>query len=422
MKPKNKLQKRVLTLSKKLSPITQAQARWGYRNCIEHIGRRTKKGVISCLECAHSWTDKTARQQCTCPNCNTKLKIHDTRQRVFNDYQYLCIFTACEEFQVLRFIYIDYRAKAGEKARYFHSEVVQRWIESDGKCTSLARLRPMGYFVNSWSFGSPLEIRPDKNLYNIPPTKVYPRQKLIPKLQRSGFKGRFYDITPSDLFIYLLTENKGETLLKAGQIELLQFFSFHTSKKIDPYWASIKIAMRNNYCIEDVELWCDYIDLLCSFRKDLHSPKYVCPDDFKAEHDRYVKKRREQLERERKEEDKAKALENEAEFLELKARFFGICFSDELIQVRVMESVEEIMLEGDTMHHCVFTNNYHLKPDSLILSACIDGKKIETIEVSLSKLTVIQSRGKRNQNSEYHDRIVKLVNKNIALIQQRLSA
>ena len=43
------------------------------------------------------------------------------------------------------------------------------------------------------------------------------------------------------------------------------------------------------------------------------------------------------------------------------------------------------------MHHCVFTNEYYLKADSLILSATIDGKRIETIEVSLKRMEVVQS-------------------------------
>lgn len=422
MKPRNKFQERVLALSKKLSPITKAQAKWGYQNCIEHIGRRTKKGVISCLECGYSWTDKQIETKCTCPNCSTKLTINDTTKRVFNDYQYLCVVTACEEFQVLRFIYIDYRAKVGEKAQYFHSEVVQRWIAPNGKYASLAKLRPMGYFVNTWSFWSPLEIRPDKSLYNVTPTCIYPRQKLIPEVKRSGYSGDSLNLTPFDLFHYILLENRAETLLKASQIELFRYFAYHTSRNISDYWASIKICIRNGYYIEDVQAWCDYIDLLRFFGKDLHNAKYVCPVNLEAEHDRYVWKKRVHIERERKKEAKKRALEDEVSFQEMKSKFFGISFTDGLIQVHVLESVQEIMLEGDAMHHCVFTNDYHLRADSLILSACIDGKRLETIEVSLSKLKVTQARGVCNKNTEYHDRIVKLVNKNIQLIQKRLAA
>ena len=40
------------------------------------------------------------------------------------------------------------------------------------------------------------------------------------------------------------------------------------------------------------------------------------------------------------------------------------------------------------------------------------GNRIETVEFSLSQGKVIQSRGVCNSNTEYHDRIVKLVNDN----------
>jgi hypothetical protein len=60
-----------------------------------------------------------------------------------------------------------------------------------------------------------------------------------------------------------------------------------------------------------------------------------------------------------------------------------------------------------------------LKPDSLILSARIEDKPIETIELSLSKWQVLQSRGTCNKNTEYHERIIELVEKNISLIRKR---
>jgi RNase P subunit RPR2 len=200
MKPKNKFQQRVFELSKKLSPITKAQAKWSNHNCFDHIGRRTKKGVVSCLECGHSWTDKTTETHCICPNCHTKLIISDTTKRVFDDYQYLCIVTTCEEFQVLRFVYIDYRAKVGEKAQYFQSEVIQLWINSKGKHVTIAKLRPMFCFTDTWNFSSDLEVRPNKTFYNAIPTAIYPRQKLIHEIKRSGFTGDFHKLTPFTLF------------------------------------------------------------------------------------------------------------------------------------------------------------------------------------------------------------------------------
>ena len=422
MKPRNKFQAQVLEASNKLPKISDTQIKWAYKNCIEHIGRRTKKGIVSCLECGHEWENKMTKAHCTCPHCKTKLKIEDTKKRVFNGHEYFCIMTACKGFQVLRFIYINYYAKVGKKAKYFNSEVIQLWIAPSGKHVTIARLRPMSCFVDTWNFSSKLEIRPNKSFYNAVPTCIYPRQKLIPEIKRSGYSGQINGLTPFDILHFLLSENRAETLLKSEQIALFKYFAYNTSRNINNFWASVKICIRNGYNIEDVQLWYDYIDLLRFFGKDLHNAKYVCPADLKNEHDRYVEKKRLYIEQQRKDDAKRKALENEALFQELKSKFFGVCFSDGLIQVRVLESVQEILLEGDAMHHCVFTNDYHLKPDSLILSACINGERVETVEVSLSKLQVVQSRGICNKNTEYHDRIVKLVNKNISLIQKKIAA
>ena len=186
------------------------------------------------------------------------------------------------------------------------------------------------------------------------------------------------------------------------------------------YWASVKICIRNGYTISDGSVWRDTIDLLRHFGKDTNSPKYVCPADLKAEHDKLVAKRNLQRERERTEQQRQKAIEDEKNYLKAKGIFFGLVFSDSLICIKVIESVEEMVEEGRIMHHCV--GGYHNKANSLILSATIDGKRIETIEVSLKTLKVVQSRGVCNSNTEYHDRIIRLVEDNAGLIRQRMNA
>ena len=70
----------------------------------------------------------------------------------------------------------------------------------------------------------------------------------------------------------------------------------------------------------------------------------------------------------------------------------------------------------------IFQRLLHLKENSLILSATIEGKRIENIEVSLRTLEVVQSRGMCNKNTEYHEQIVNLVNANRGLINRRMKA
>ena len=72
------------------------------------------------------------------------------------------------------------------------------------------------------------------------------------------------------------------------------------------------------------------------------------------------------------------------------------------------------------MKHCVFSNEYFKNEKSLILSAMVDGVKTETIEICLDTMKVVQCRGHHNMNSENHDDILRVMNKNIPLIAKRM--
>lgn len=427
MRPRTKLQKEVVALSKRLPKISDTQKRYAFRHCFDHIGRRTAKGIITCTECGHSWKGDgelvDAVCGCTCPHCGMELKVRTTRNRVFRENEYFSIITTAKEYQVIRFFFARAYHKVGQSAKYSITEVAQRWIAPNGKFTTVARLRGICFiYYDLWQECSPMEIRRNHMVYDITPICTYPRIRTTEQIKRNGFKGDFHDIAPFDLFRNILTDSKAETLLKAGQTNLLRYFIRYSSKQTDTYWNSIRIAIRNGYIITDGSMWCDYIDLLNYFGKDTNSPKYVCPSNLKAEHDRLSQKKSERLERERIEQQKHKALEKEERFHELKGKFFGIAFTDGTIQVRVLESVLEFLEEGTAMHHCVYSNEYYLRQDSLIFSACIDGKRVETVEVSLKTMEVVQSRGVCNKTTEYHDQIIKLVNKNIKQIRSRMAA
>lgn len=155
--------------------------------------------------------------------------------------------------------------------------------------------------------------------------------------------------------------------------------------------------------------------------KDTHNAHYVCPKDLQQAHNEILQKLRARQEREQEEHKRQKALEDEARFQKFKAPFFGIAVTDGTIQIRVLESVQEYIEEGQALHHCVFTNEYQLKEKILILSARIEGKRIETIEISLETMQVIQCRGLQNKNTEYHERIIELVHRNIKEIQSRVA-
>lgn len=403
MKAKTRIQKEIADLSKRLPELTEKQTAYAYEHCFKHYAHRTKGGVVTCTECGHRWNGEHRLAEsicgCTCPNCGKELEVLDTRKRVFKDNEYYSLITTCKGYQVIRFFMARATRKVGQAADYSLTEVVQRWIAPDGRSETIARLRAMHtMYYDLWTEWSDMELRANKNLraYSIVPYKTYPTKKLIPELKRNGFKGKFHKIQPYYLFTAILSDSRKETLLKAGQIDMLRH-SIRSNMNLQEYWNSIKICIRNGYTITDASLWCDYIKLLRHFEKDINNAKYVCPNNLKMEHDRWRLRRDMEIIRKRREEQRQEAIEDERKFRELKGRFFGIAFTDGKIQVRTLESVTEYIEEGLAMHHCVFSNGYYLKENTLILSATIDGKRIETIEISLDTLEVVQSRGGMQQ-------------------------
>ena len=424
MKPKTRIQQEVTRLSKRLPRLTEEQKAYAFRHCFKHYAIKRANGTNICTECGHSWKSGHDLADticgCTCPHCGMELEVLRTRKSTFSDMEYFSIVTTCKHYQVIRFFSVKSRYKAGQPAEYSICEVVQRWIAPDGKVTTIARLRGMSQlYYDLWNEHSDMEVRKNGGLraYDIDPICTYPRQRFIPELKRNGFNGEYHNILPYDLFKAILSDSRAETLLKAGQYTMLRY-CLHRSLNIREYWASVKICIRNGYTISDGSMWRDYIDLLQHFGKDTNSPKYVCPSDLKAEHDKWVEKRNRQREREHTEQQRIKAIEDEKEYLKAKGIFFGLVFTDSLICVKVIESVEEMILEGKAMHHCV--GGYHRRKDSLIFSATINRKRIETVEVSLKTLQVVQSRGVCNSNTEYHDRIITLVENNAELIRKRM--
>ena len=422
MKPRNKFEKAVLEQSKHLRPITKTQSKWAFRECIDHFAYRLPKGRTTCMDCGYSWVMDKQRETCTCPHCRAKLQVKETFQRKLQQKHYFTTLTACGEYQVLRMFLLVAEMEKGCKAEYYALEIGQYWWNAQGRKALVAIQRILGHYVDTFSYCAPMAIRNDNEAYRyVAYSQIYPKFKVSDTLRRNGFKNDFHNIPPTTLIPALLSDSRAETLIKSGRTDHLRYF-LGKRRAFDEYWQSYKIAVRNGYDITDISLWCDYVDMLRRLNKDIHSPKFLCPTNLKAEHDRRQEELNRQREREEIAQKQQKAMEDEKRFKELKSKFFGIHFTDGTIQVHVLESVREHLEEGATMHHCVFSNEYYLKEDSLILSATIEGKRIETIEVSLKSFEVVQSRGVCNKNTEYHEQIVNLVNANRRLISQRMKA
>lgn len=268
-----------------------------------------------------------------------------------------------------------------------------------------------------------MAIRRDNEAYRyVAQSTLYPELSLTETLRRNGLAETLHDIAPALLIPALLTDSRAETLLKLGRTEHLRYFLSSKAKDLSKYWQAYKVTLRRGYAIADISLWCDYIDMLRRLGRDTHNAHFVCPEDLHQAHDNAQQTLQAQRAKEVEAQRRQKALADEERFQALKAPFFGIAFTDGTIEVRVLESVQEYFEEGKELHHCVFTNEYYLKEHSLILSARIGGKRIETIEVSLETMEVIQCRGLLNKNTEYHEQILRLVDAHTHLICERLRA
>lgn len=107
MQPRNSFEQQIEEAGRTLRPISARQIRWAFDRCFVRYGRRTTKGVITCTECGHAWTDKAARTHCICPACHTRLTIDDNHlRRIYDTADYALFMTVRGGMQVLRFVHL----------------------------------------------------------------------------------------------------------------------------------------------------------------------------------------------------------------------------------------------------------------------------------------------------------------------------
>lgn len=392
MKPKTALQKKVAKLSAALRPITATQKRWAFSQCFKHTAYRGKNGSMICSECAHEWTAGDNRNNiCRCPECGAKLTVSHSLKRKSTQKIHFAVVTTRDNFQVIRVVHVECRSRKGEKAEYIADEVLQRWFDAEGNEVNIARKKCfMPRYCDAWNFDSDMEIRCRTTNYdNIPIYATYSKCRVLPIIRRNGFNG-FHDTDPYDLLKGLMSDNKVETLVKTRQYGLLAYYLYRSQYRRDS-WQLIKICLRHGYKVKDVVTWYDHINTLERLGMDVHNPLYLCPKNLRSEHNRLVEllKRREEktrIENERNAEIRRQIRQRKDDeaketYPQRMSRYLDLVFSDGLIEITVLQTAEDFYNEGEAMHHCVYTNAYYAKDNSLVMSAHIGEKRIETIEI-----------------------------------------
>jgi len=420
MKPKTKLQKKIAALAEGLRPMSQKERTWAGERLFEPEAVIYRKTVY-CLECGHTWKSDSYLAEvllpCVCPSCGKTLKIIQGNGNR-SSCEYVSKFEVAGEYQVVRFFFMTKYTKKKTKVYFSVSEVMRHFVGRDGKAKHMMK-KTMGFsmYYDNWIRSSEIEFREGRNYsYNrrlgIIPFAYLPGSKFLPEILRNGFRRKFYKYSPAEFFSLLLTDPRFETLVKAGQDKLVKAYDVRKDL-IERHWKSVRICMRNGYKPIDATDWLDCLELLDYFGKDLNSPKYVCPEDLAKFHERLERKKRLHDAEVKLKRLKAEIEQAQKDYEERMSRFFVLRFEQDDLVVRPITTVKEFLLEGMELGHCVFSNEYYKKKDTLVLSATRGEERIETVEVNLARMTVVQSRGNNNKPTEYSRIITDLVRSNM---------
>lgn len=350
MKPKTKLEYKVVAANGQLQSIGQEPMDWAFKHCVEHMAFRTPSGMTTCMDCGHQWRNDSNNKNCRCPHCYITLEIKDTLRRIYKEKIYFSVIDIQDDLQLQRVFRFDVTFHKKKKPMQSLMEVARVWIDENGNTEVTGLRRTMGCYMDSFVWNSELELRQNKETYfYIADCYTYPKCKVIPKLIRNGLKKSFFDIAPQRLMSALLSDSRIETLLKVNDITALRHFVMHKDD-LNFCWASYKIVLRNGYHITDIQMWVDYIRMLARNGNDIHNAHYVCPTNLKKEHDKVRARLNAIKEREERERQRIVAMADEAAFEEMKRKFFGLSFTDGIIVVSVLDSVDAYYQEGNALH------------------------------------------------------------------------
>ena len=417
MRPRNKLQKQVAGLFPKMRPLTETQRKGADKKCFGNMGYLCGHKVW-CERCGHVFEiENPTHSQITgetCPACGRELKVELSRFRKKRRDSSFSIITTCKGFQVLRFFEATIHARKGVPAEVYLNELFQNWITPDGRDVVVGRSLESFNYSLRFTY-SPFEVRESSHpeAYIMEGMHTWPHIQIIPELRLRGWvsdwKGR--TVTHYRLMKALLTYPRTEILVKARQYALAEDAAYHGIP--DDIWPAVRICIRRGYIVKDAQTWRDMVRILIRLGKDVRNHVYVCPENLKEAHDRWDARFREIEARKEREAMLRDLAEKDNAYKAKMGSALGITLSNNSLMIRPLQSVTEFYEEGKVMHHCVYSAGYYKRPHCLIMTARVDGKRMETVEVDTAEGVVKQSRGACNSTTEWHDRIISLVMKNM---------
>ncbi|WP_281321989.1 PcfJ domain-containing protein [Flavobacterium aestivum] len=428
MIPKTRLQLEVWNLSKNLSkPVEQEP----FVISRHHFYYTTHYKNLVCLECNHLWKPemdlwKEEAIGVECPACNKKLNKITINNGQFTKIITYSVVQVVGRFQVIRYFSCWKSMYKNEKPSYHFRKLFEEWKDYDKNKEVVVGLNTT--WTGDGFSSSGYEVRYNNRKYGQTEYDRFvsdyncPGAEFLPRFNKYGLGNDFHNCDWRLLLKKLEMSPKVETLLKAKQKELL-FYAVHKDERYHSYWSQIKILLRHKYKLNDAGIWYDYLQLLKEFGKDVSNPKFILPKNLKKSHNEYVAKKQVKIDKARAEREikrqESERLKAEAEeaLKSIKVEVFKdfIIKKGDVLIVPLIED-EDVKEEGKILKHCVHANGYHKKPGILLMSARVNGKRIETIEISLASYSIIQCRGKDNGITQYHNEIIEIVKRNMGKI------
>ena len=428
MKPTTDRERRCIELRPLLRPLTAKQKEEAFHKNGEIIA--TKKDAW-CTDCGHIWEDGQVWKKgldkgtAVCPHCHHRYRVRHSQKLSVQTQYYYELMDVAGEFQVQRMFFVQKRSTRPskfygidireEQGQPFIDEVCQLWIGPDAKVTVFAKLTNMSnLYFDLWRFDTKMELRGWHRRYESIGGYIGSGCKFLTAVKQRGLTRLSDEVCSWRQIVSVLTDPISEILLKRGYRNLFVERLRVDSKLINVPWEAINVATRHKYKFTDVRTWCDYIGDLQELGLDIHSPHYLCPENLARTHFQMQARRAKKTTRK---EDLAKAEQENPAYVQKMAPYFGLEFTDHELTIRTLRSVKEVLEEGNHLGHCVFRCGYY-KNGNLLMTARVDGKRAETVEISTKEFTVLQSRGYGDTSSPYHKRIVRLVNRNMARIER----
>ena len=409
-----------------------------------YVRYKANRFVGRCMDCAHDFivekqdydkimgeNEKEKGKKIKCPVCGAEISLIQSKKRTITEQNWWALTQAIENWQVVRLFYMHKNVSADRNIKESAVEVGQIWISEKGEKVLAQKWKYMygDYNFNPFSLYSPMKVRKrnykysySRNVDDLKYSGLY-IESLTPQIQRCGISTdnpNTYGLYFDEFVQVILSTPFAETLLKTGRGDLIK--EIGRQEWTPNHTKALKIALRHKMDINKNNIieWRDMVSALIYIDKDIYNPFYVCPDNLKEAHDKWIAMRRKEYLK-RQEIEERKRLKSKLDslkdynnvYVERMQELLPLKFTEEIegayLEIRPLQSIKEFYDEGCMMHHCVFSMEYYKRDYSLILTAIVNGNSTETIEVDLNKYTIVQSRGLCNKPSKYHEQIVALM-------------